>query len=81
MRYSFIIISLLFSGCSTGPSQADLEYQAFDRVVSEKVSKGKMTPAEADLARQQYIGGLRSRESRIDANNTDAALGMYLMTR
>lgn len=55
-------------GCNTGPSQAQLEYQAFDRVVSEKVAKGQMSPAEADLARQQYAGNLRSRESGIAAS-------------
>ncbi len=49
MRYSFIIISLLFSGCSTGPSRAELEYNAFDRVISERQSKGQMTAAEADF--------------------------------
>lgn len=82
MRYFLIILSLIFvSGCATGPSQAELEYKAFDRVVSEKVSKGKMSPAEADLARQQYAGSLRHRESSIEANETESALGMMLMMK
>lgn len=82
MRYYYVIFSLIFlSGCATGPSQAELEYKAFDRVISEKVAKGKMSPAEADLARQQYAGSLRHRESNIEANETESALGMMLMMR
>jgi hypothetical protein len=67
----FIIVALVIlsvAGCANHPSQAQLEYAAYDRVISEKVSKGQMTPAEADLARQQYAGNLRSRESGIAAS-------------
>jgi YD repeat-containing protein len=56
MRYSVIPFIFLLASCATGPSQAQLEYTAFDRVISERVAKGQITPAEADLARTQYSG-------------------------
>ena len=86
----FVVAGSL-AGCATGPSQAQLEYQAFDRVISEKIAKGQMSPADGDLARQQYVGNLRTREANIAAShgvansnnayayNSDMALGMALM--
>ncbi len=71
MRYLFITCIFLLSGCDTGPSRAQLEYNAFDRVVAERQSKGQMTAAEADLARTQYRGA-QEREA-------DAAAATYLM--
>lgn len=82
---------IILAGCKSTPTQAELEYKAFDQVVSEKVASGKMTPAEAELARQQYMGALRTRESNIAASygvaagnqayatNSTAAMGMALM--
>ena len=60
---------LTMAGCAVQPTQAELEYQAYDRVMHEKVIKGQISKAEADLARQQYAGGLRARESNINAAN------------
>lgn len=68
-------LAALCAGCASGPSQAQLEYQAFDRVLSEKVARKQITPAEADLARQQYAGNLRARESNIAANYSAAEAG------
>jgi hypothetical protein len=85
------LVALSVAGCAQQPSQAELEYKAYDRVLSEKVASGKLSPAEADLARQQYAGNLRTRESGIAAsygvansNNTYAqnssmAMGLALM--
>ena len=85
------LIAASVAVCSTGPSQAEREFSAYDRVLSERVAKHQISPAEADLARQQYIGALRNRESAIAANNGAAdagnayasnstmALGMALM--
>lgn len=90
----FIIAALVIlsvAGCANSPSQADMELAAYDRVISEKVAKKQMTQAEADLARQQYAGNLRSRESGIAASygvanqgnayadNSTMALGLALM--
>jgi len=60
---------LTMAGCATQPSQAELELAAYRNVLNEKFSKGKMTAAEAELAEAQYAGGLRSRESNINAAN------------
>jgi hypothetical protein len=85
------LIAVTLAGCAHQPTQAELEYKAYDRVLSEKVASGKLSPAEADLARQQYAGALRTRESGIAAsygvansNNTYAqnssmAMGLALM--
>ena len=90
----FIIAALVIlsvAGCARQPTQADMELAAYDRVISEKVAKKQMTQAEADLARQQYAGNLRSRESGIAAsygvanqgnayaNDSTMALGLALM--
>lgn len=70
-----IIGVLLVAGCARQPTQADLELQAYNRVLADKVASGKMSPAEADLARQQYAGALRTRESAIAANQGAANAG------
>jgi hypothetical protein len=59
---------LSLAGCKSQPTQADLELQAYERVLAEKVEKKQMSVAEADLARQQYLGNLRARESNIAAS-------------
>jgi len=59
---------LLLAGCTSQPTQAELELKAYDRVLAEKVEKKQMSVAEADLARQQYAGALRARESNIAAS-------------
>lgn len=86
----FILATAMLTGCARQPTQAELEYKAFDRVVSEKVAKGQMSPAEGDLAKQQYAGNLRARESGIAASygvansnntyasNSNMALGMAM---
>lgn len=76
MKLSIVAVAataLFLTGCAQRPSQAQLEYSAYDRVISEKVASGKLSPAEADLARQQYAGSLRNRESNIAASNGVAA--------
>ncbi|NDB70198.1 MAG: hypothetical protein EB015_19765 [Methylocystaceae bacterium] len=89
--FVFIAVAGSLAGCANGPSQAQLEYQAFDRVISEKVAKGQMSAADGELARQQYVGNLRTREANIAAShgvassnnayasNSGMALGMALM--
>jgi len=86
-----LLIASSIAGCAHHPTQADLEYKAFDQLLSEKVASGKISPAEADLARQQYAGALRTRESNIAASygvansnnayarNSTAAMGFALM--
>lgn len=86
-----LIVATACAGCAQQPSQAQLEYAAYDRVIAEKVAKGQISPAEADLARQQYAGGLRTRESNIAASygvansnnsyarNSGMAMGLALM--
>jgi hypothetical protein len=88
---ALVVASFAVAGCVHQPTQAELEYKAYDRVLSEKVASGKISPAEADLARQQFAGALRTRESGIAAsygvansNNTYAqnssmAMGLVLM--
>lgn len=88
---AIVAASCMMAGCASQPTQADLEYKAFDRVLSEKVARGKISPAEADLARQQYAGSLRTRESNIaasygianqgnaSAQNADTAAAILLM--
>lgn len=85
------LVAISVASCARHPTQADLEFAAYDRVISEKVSKGQLTPSEADLARQQYAGNLRTRESGIAASygvansndtyarNSSMAMGMALM--
>jgi hypothetical protein len=85
------LVILSVAGCASKPTQAQMEFATFDRVISEKLAKGQMTPAEEDLARQQYVGNLRSRESGIAASygvanqgnayasNSGMAMGFALM--
>jgi hypothetical protein len=87
----YLLPMLLLAGCATGPTQAEREFAAYSNVLNEKVARKQITPAEAELARQQYVGNLRARESNIAAahaitnsNNTyaansDMALGMAMM--
>ena len=85
------LVALSVTGCAHQPNQAEMEYKAFDNLVSEKVAAGKISPAEADLVRQQYAGNLRTRESGIAASygvansnnayasNSGMAIGLALM--
>ena len=63
----YLLPMLLLAGCATGPTQAEREFAAYNNVLNEKVARKQITPAEAELARQQYAGNLRARESNIAA--------------
>lgn len=87
----YLLPMLLLAGCATGPTQAEREFAAYNNVLNEKVARKQITPAEAELARQQYVGNLRARESNIAAaegmaaqgnayaSNSTMALGMAMM--
>ncbi len=85
-----ICLAIATAGCASKPSQAEMELDAYNKVLAEKVSKKQMTETEAEFARQQYIGTLRARESNIAASNgiakqanarafDDAAAGLAMM--
>lgn len=67
------LATISLTGCATGPTQAEREFAAYNNVLNEKVAKKQITPAEAELARQQYAGNLRARESNIYAAEGVAA--------
>jgi hypothetical protein len=60
---------LTMAGCATQPSQSEIELAAYRNVLKEQYQKGKVTAAEAQLAEAQYAGGLKMRESNINAAN------------
>jgi hypothetical protein len=64
---------IALAGCASGPTQAERDFAAYNNVINEQVAKKQMTPAEAELARQQYAGALRTRESNIAAAEGIAA--------